>query len=214
MGTEKILWNSLSLPWQVCLTESWASFAAGSIPIGAAVVDEHGTIVATGRNRTRESDIPTGQIANTQIAHAEINALAQVVQSSRGWAIYSAVEPCPMCAGAIYMAGIRNVFFAARDPYAGGTDLYGLTPYLRVKAMQVYGPYPDLEEAVLVWQAAFFMLEDHRRLDRMMPSWQGIAPHAVNVAARLVEKGFFAEAISSRLSAAEILDRTCQALQR
>lgn len=208
------LWESLSKPWQVCLEESWASFVAGSIPIGAAVVDEHGIIVTKGRNRTRESEVPAGQIANTQIAHAEVNALAQVSHSGRGWAVYSALEPCPMCAGAIYMAGIRNVFFAARDPYGGGTNLYGLTPYLRVKAMQVYGPYPELEETVLVWQAAFFMMENHRRLDRMMPSWQGIAPHAVTVAARLVEEGFFATAISSRLTAAEIMGRTFQALQR
>lgn len=212
MSADRGSWASLSRPWQVCVTESWASFVAGSIPIGAAVVDGQGEIVAVGRNRTRETDIPHGQIANTQIAHAEINALAQVVRTGPGWVIYSAVEPCPMCAGAIYMGGIRQVYFAARDPYAGGTDLYGMTPYLQVKAMQVFGPYPDLEAALLVWQAAFFLMEEHPRLDRLLPAWERIMPESVALARRLVSQGFFARAIQSGLSAADVLEITRQEL--
>lgn len=213
MSSDRDFWKSLPRPWQVCVEESWVSFVAGSIPIGAAVVDGQGEIVAVGRNRTRETDIPPGQIANTQIAHAEINALAQIAHSGPGWAIYSTVEPCPMCAGAIYMGGIRQVNFAARDPYAGGTDLYGMTPYLRVKTMQVFGPYPDLEAAILTWQAAFFLMEEHRRLDSLIPAWERIMPDSVVLARRLVSQGFFVGAVESGRSAAEVLEVTRRELQ-
>jgi hypothetical protein len=53
-----------------------------------------------------------------------------------------------MCIGAIYMSGVRGVHFAARDPFAGSTDLLGKNPYMSRKPIKVFAP--DLPELELV----------------------------------------------------------------
>ena len=88
---------------------------AGEVPVGAVVVlgDE---VVGEGRNQVEEAGDPT--------AHAEVLALRRAAQThgySRltGAALYSTLEPCAMCAGAVILARIGRVVFGARDPKAG-----------------------------------------------------------------------------------------------
>lgn len=200
------MWDSLGRPWQVCLEQSWEAFSHGSIPIGAAIVNPQGEVVAAGRNRTRETSALQGQISNSQIAHAEINALAHHAQGGLGYAIYSALEPCPMCAGAIYMSGIRNIYFAARDGFAGGTDIYGLTPYLTMKPMSIFGPVPELEEAICALQVVFFMNEGHRKLDHLLNEWNRLTPRSVELAKTFVENGELVQAVSECWPARRVME--------
>ena len=59
--------------------------------------------------------------------HAERNALASCAVDPEGATMYVTLEPCPMCAGAIVMAGIDAVFFGAYDPRCGcAGSLYDL----------------------------------------------------------------------------------------
>ena len=46
-----MMWQSLSQPWRACLEEAWTAYRAGSVPIGAAITDGAGRVVARGRNR-------------------------------------------------------------------------------------------------------------------------------------------------------------------
>ena len=50
-GCEMSLWNDLLHPWQICVEEAWTAYCAGSIPIGAAILDPTGLLVARGHNR-------------------------------------------------------------------------------------------------------------------------------------------------------------------
>jgi tRNA(adenine34) deaminase len=87
-------------------------------PIGAALVRE-GTLVASAGNRTREVNDPT--------AHAEmlvIREAAARIGSERllGCDLYVTLEPCAMCAGAISLARLRRLYYAASDPKGGAVD--------------------------------------------------------------------------------------------
>ena len=95
----------------------------GEVPVGAVVVCD-GKIVGRGRNR-RETK-------KNALHHAEIEAIEKACKKLGGWRLhrcdlYVTLEPCPMCAGAIVMAGIDAVFFGAYDPRCGcAGSLYDL----------------------------------------------------------------------------------------
>jgi tRNA(adenine34) deaminase len=91
----------------------------GEVPIGAVVVDAQGEILAVAANRTRTDCDPT--------AHAEILALreaAHVAGNYRltGATVYSTIEPCAMCAGALIWARVRRLVYGARDIRAGAVE--------------------------------------------------------------------------------------------
>lgn len=96
---------------------------AGEVPVGAVVVCKE-KIIACARNERETSGDPT--------AHAEVLALRRAAEALgtrrlEGCTLYVTLEPCPMCAGAIVMAGIDAVFFGAFDPRCGcAGSLYDL----------------------------------------------------------------------------------------
>ena len=107
-------------PMQAALEEARAAAQASEVPVGAVVV-RGGELVATGRNRMRTDADPT--------AHAEMVALreaARVLGTSRldDCDLWVTLEPCAMCAGAIALARIGRLYFAAPDP-KGGAVLHG-----------------------------------------------------------------------------------------
>jgi len=92
------------------------SEAAGEVPVGAVIV-LNGSIVGRGHNQPISTCDPT--------AHAEIMALreaARAVANYRleGATLYSTVEPCVMCAGALVHARVQRLVFGTRDLRFGG----------------------------------------------------------------------------------------------
>ena len=84
----------------------------GGIPIGAALVDTNGVLVATGRNRRLQD--------SACIMHAEINCLynaGKTVHDFRGMTMYSTLIPCHMCAGAMVQFGIAKVVAAESENF-------------------------------------------------------------------------------------------------
>ncbi len=100
---------------QAALTEACAAANEGEVPVGAVVVLA-GSIIGRGNNRVIRDSDPT--------AHAEIVALrdaARHLQNYRltGCTLYTTLEPCAMCAGAILHARVARLVYAAADPKAG-----------------------------------------------------------------------------------------------
>lgn len=100
----------------LALAEARAAGAREEVPIGAVVVCR-GEILARAGNRVRGDCDPS--------AHAELLALraaARVLGLVRlvECVLYSTVEPCFMCAGALVHARLRRAVFAVRDPKFGG----------------------------------------------------------------------------------------------
>ena len=115
-------WATLPPGAQAALTMQWTGLAAGGLPCGAAIVDEHGHVVTVGRNHAYDHlppvDVQTAEpLRFTRLAHAELNAIARV-PASRDHAsltIWSTQHPCAMCAAAIAFTGIGCVHYIADD---------------------------------------------------------------------------------------------------
>jgi len=114
-------WSYLPEPWQVAFEEAWTSFVVGSAGVGAVVTDGCGVIVTTGRSRVFDEPDGMSPLAGTWMAHAEMNALAQLPRSARdGHTLYTTFEPCVMCAATIRIYRMPKVAYAAADPVWDG----------------------------------------------------------------------------------------------
>ncbi|GHD65857.1 hypothetical protein GCM10010317_066190 [Streptomyces mirabilis] len=120
----ELVTSSIPEPWLLPFELAWEALRAGSRPIGAVLRDGAGCPVATGRNRSQESTAPPGQLAVTAIAHAEINALAQLPAGRRyeNHRLYTTLEPCLLCSGALIHSHVRHVLYAAPDPHWTGIE--------------------------------------------------------------------------------------------
>ena len=205
------MWADLSAPWQACLEEAWTAYCAGSIPIGATVTDGEGKILSRGRNHIWDDHAPIGQVCQTELAHAELNALLALGVDQgdrRSWALYTTTEPCPLCLGAFYMSGIRTLHYACRDPWAGSTNLLGTTPYLSRKAIQVTGSEDPRLEAVIV--ALFVEWELHLYRERLSAVREGLAiivPQGVCLGTELYHGGDLRQMASDSAPAGMMYNR-------
>ena len=100
---------------RLALAEAERAGGHGDVPIGAVIARDGEVIAAAGNERELRRD-PT--------AHAEVLALRAAAALLGGWrvpdsTIYVTLEPCAMCAGAIVLARVPRVVFAAPDPKAG-----------------------------------------------------------------------------------------------
>lgn len=100
---------------RAALAEAARAGALGEVPVGAVVV-RGGEPVAAGHNLTHTLQDPS--------AHAEMVAIRRAAQATGHWrllecTLYVTLEPCAMCAGAIVLARIPRLVFAAHDPKAG-----------------------------------------------------------------------------------------------
>ena len=87
----------------------------GEVPVGAVVVIGD-KIIGRGLNRREKG--------RNALYHAEIQAIDEACKRLGGWRLwecemYVTLEPCPMCAGAIINARLKNVVFGAYDEKAG-----------------------------------------------------------------------------------------------
>ena len=111
---------SFPLPWPMRHALDLAAAAAhnGEVPAGAVLVRDD-TVIAASANRMRAGTDPT--------AHAEmvaIRAAAATLGRDRldDCDLWVTLEPCPMCAGAIALARLRRLYYAADDPKRGAVS--------------------------------------------------------------------------------------------
>ena len=88
------------------------------VPIGCCVVAGDSLLAVAG-NRTRRDNDPT--------AHAEILALREAAHAIGNYrlteaTVYSTIEPCAMCAGALIQARVKRLVYGARDEKAGAVE--------------------------------------------------------------------------------------------
>jgi tRNA(Arg) A34 adenosine deaminase TadA len=105
----------------IALGEAEAAALRGEVPVGAVLVSLDGAEIARNGNRILERKDPT--------AHAEMLVLREAgaeLDNERliGTTLYVTIEPCAMCAGAISLARVARLVYAAPDPKGGAVE-YG-----------------------------------------------------------------------------------------
>lgn len=142
----------------VALDEARAAVEHGDVPIGAVLVGPDGEELARDHNRREIDADPT--------AHAEVLVLRRGAQQLGTWrlegcSLYATLEPCAMCAGAIVLARLTRLVFAADDPKAGAVgSLWDLPrdPRLNHEVEVVRGPGAAASSELL---RAFFARRRH-----------------------------------------------------
>ena len=134
--------------------EALRAFDDGEVPVGAVVVDAHGSVIGRGANSMER--------LNDATAHAEILAIGAAAAKLGTWRLnecqlYVTLEPCLMCLGAILNARIGVVVYGAADARLGAID----SSFYRQEAQRAYRWFPHTTAGVLSDQcsallAAFF----------------------------------------------------------
>ncbi len=113
------------------LQEAHIAFEAGEIPVGAIIVIQN-RVIAKGHNLT--------ELLNDVTAHAEMQTITAASNFLGGkylkdCTLYVTLEPCQMCAGALYWSQISKIVFGASDASRGfekmGTQLHPKTEVIR-----------------------------------------------------------------------------------
>ena len=100
---------------KAALKEAGKAARKGEVPVGAVIVKD-GKVIGRGHNLTEKKQ--------SALTHAEMIALAKATKKLKSWRLngcdlYVTLEPCGMCAGAIVLSRIANLFYGAADPKAG-----------------------------------------------------------------------------------------------
>jgi tRNA(adenine34) deaminase len=132
---------------RAALAEAEAAGQAGELPIGAVLVLD-GKIIGRGRARHEEFQ--------NQIRHAELNALLDAdtilfTESERA-ILFTSVEPCPMCLGAIVMADIPHIIFAKHDQIVHSKLSIETNPFIRRHIQSYHGGVLEAESTRLLGQ--------------------------------------------------------------
>jgi tRNA(adenine34) deaminase len=130
---------------RLALREAERAVEHDDVPIGC-VVAHGGEVIAAARNERELRGDPT--------AHAEILALREASRHLAGWrlldtVLYVTLEPCAMCAGAIVLARVPRVVYAAPDPKAGAAG-----SVLDVLGEPRLNHRPDVAAGLLAGEAA------------------------------------------------------------
>jgi tRNA(adenine34) deaminase len=129
----------------LALREAERAAGNGDVPIGAVLARDGEVLAQAGNQRELRQD-PT--------AHAEVLVLRQAASVLGGWrlpltTLYVTLEPCAMCAGAIVLARVPRVIYAADDPKAGAAG-----SVLDVLAEPAFNHNPEVSGGLLADEAS------------------------------------------------------------
>ena len=127
------------------LAEADEAGRAGELPIGAVLVLD-GKIISRGRAHHNEH--------KCQISHAELNTLLN--GGEKLWTdfqraiLFTSVEPCPMCLGAVVMADVPHIIYALNDKIVHSKMSIETNPYIRRHIKSYFGGVLEDESARII----------------------------------------------------------------
>jgi len=139
---------------RAALAEAERARAMDEVPIGACVIDDNGELLASAFNRTITDNDPT--------AHAEmivIREAAREIGNYRltGVTVYSTIEPCAMCAGALVNARVKRLVYGADDERFGA-----VTTHFNIGVSEVLNHRIEIEANVLADECRALMQDFFR----------------------------------------------------
>jgi len=112
--------ESIDEKWMRCAIDAAISGrAVEEVPIGACLIGESGELIASGSNRSITNSDPT--------AHAEVVVIREAAAATgnyrlTGTTLYTTIEPCVMCAGALVNARVKRLVYGAADERFGAVE--------------------------------------------------------------------------------------------
>ena len=198
------MWSDISYLWQAAFSEGWEAFKSGSVPIGAAICDENGGLILTGRNRRGEI---TG--GNLRLAHAETNCLlrldTQKYPNIREYTLYACMEPCPMCMGTLVMSGLCRLRHAARDSYCGAVYYRDFSSYIKSKNIDVVFEGGDTELVQLTMQI-YYEIGRGKENGPVVERFAADSPRALAIARKLYEQKILDRLADNNAGFGEVFD--------
>jgi tRNA(adenine34) deaminase len=143
-----------------------------------------------------------------------VNALLQVSAHDHsnisGCTLYTTMEPCPLCVGALVMSNVRNLCFAARDGMAGSVNLLHSTEFMSNKQINVSGPNKQLEVPSVVLHTYFLLRIGRERNDKIIQLFKRDCPEGVCIAIRWFEERRLEDAKRLNRDIGSVLDEIDQ----
>lgn len=104
---------------ELAIKEAKKALKNGDVPVGCVIVDEEGNVVTKAYNKKESSKNAT--------FHAELIAISKTCKKMKTWhlekyTLYTTMEPCLMCSGAIIQSRIGKICYALQNPSFGGTE--------------------------------------------------------------------------------------------
>lgn len=169
------------------------------------ITNQHGDVVATGRNRILESDPGEDVLCGTSLAHAEMNALAKLgFQANAGddLVLHTTLEPCLQCIGAIRMSSVNEVQVLAPDPLFTGLDAIANINDHIASNWPVVSRRPVDE-----WAVFSILLPTHLGSfwRTSLPRWSAALPATVALADELAASNELLEAASGNYSVVDVV---------
>ena len=123
----------------LALEKAKSAFLQGEFPVGCVVSLDNNVIADSARQGT------SGQKEKfSEIDHAEIICLRNIEKTSVNYdlgnaVLFTTMEPCLMCFGAIILSGIKKIVYAYEDPMGGGTacDIKPLAPLYKNSEIKI-----------------------------------------------------------------------------
>lgn len=178
-------WVELDPVWRRCYELAWLSFAAGSPPVGAVVIDAGGRIVAEGRSQRGEG-LPVnvnGPLAGSAIAHAEMNALACLPPTKhQDKVLRTTLQSCLVCVAATMMSHLGHLEYATRDPLWDGLhSMRTAAPVIQDRWVDQHGPLRGPAAAFAATTVILELLESNQR-GSAMQAYRKESPEMVDAA--------------------------------
>jgi tRNA(Arg) A34 adenosine deaminase TadA len=192
---------ALDPPMHRALELAWESFCAGSLGIGA-VIARDGETVTTGRNRLAETDAGDDVLAGTSLAHAEMNALAKLRWGAHadGLQLWTTLQPCLQCLGAIRLSAVTEVHVLAPDPLFRGVE--------RARHLNEFigSRWPDfIQYDVNEWSVLSLLFQTHVATfwNVSVSGWNEALPSIATLATELVASGELLELAQANVDVAD-----------
>jgi tRNA(Arg) A34 adenosine deaminase TadA len=184
-----MIYQDLSKEWRMCFHLAVDAFRHNSLPIGCIVFDETGKPIS----KAHAKMIYASPKSN-MVQHAEIEALTKVLlpQLEQKLTLYTTVEPCPMCFGAMNVARIAELHYGTRDPWAGSTNLLDGNWYMKRKHIDILPAQKEFERIMAIFVVYAMMRKPKNQgffplKNEFVERWQLFIPEIKQILTTLIE---------------------------
>jgi hypothetical protein len=162
-------------------------------------------MVTTGRNRLAEDDAGDDLLAGTSLAHAEINALAKLRWGAQadGLQLWTTLQPCLQCLGAIRLSAVTEVHVLAPDPLFRGVEgARHLDEFIGSR-------WPEfVQHDINEWAVLSLLFQTHVTTfwKVTLPGWNEALPSIATLAADLVASGQLLELADAQVDVVDVAE--------